>query len=112
MGAFIVHAPAFDDSGTLLRPVGHHGSWGVSSQQWEHLVRYCEGLGIARDAWPDCTRARLSARAIKDKCQWLETRLAMVEDRLVRSFVLDSGEPLLTLIRASLRDGELIAVMH
>ena len=112
MGAFIVHAPAFDDSGVLIRPVGHHGSWGVSGQQWEHLVRYCEGLGIARDAWPDCTAHRLTVRQIKDKCQWLETRLAMIEDRQVQSFVLDSGETLLADIRQALRDGQLIAITH
>jgi hypothetical protein len=112
MGAFIVHSPAFDDSGVLLRPVGHHGSWGVSSQQWEHLVRYCEALGITRDVWPDCTRGRLSVRQIRDKCQWLETRLAMIEDHKVQSFVLDSGERLLVSIREALRDGELIAITH
>jgi hypothetical protein len=112
MGAFIVHAPAFDDTGVLIRPVGQHGSWGVSGQQLEHLLRYCEGLGIARDAWPDCTRGRLSARQIKDKCQWLDTRLTMTDDRRVRSFVLDSGEPLLALIRDALRDGQMIAITH
>jgi hypothetical protein len=112
MGAFILHAPAFDDSGVLIRPVGHHGSWGVSGQQLEHLLRYCEGLGIARDAWPDCTRGRLSSREIKNRCQWLETRLAMTDDRQVQAFLLDSGEPLLAQIRDALRDGQMIAITH
>jgi len=112
MGAFILHAPAFDDSGVLIRAIGHHGSWGVSGQQLEHLMRYAEGLGIGRDAWPDCTAKRLSAREIKSRCQWLDARLAMIDDRQVQSFLLDSGEPLLARIRDVLREGQLIAITH
>lgn len=112
MGAFILHARAFDDKGVLIRPVGDHGSWGVSDQQLEHLFRCGEGLGIPRDAWPDGTRGPLSVREVTNKCQWLETRLDMVDDRRVESFMLDSGEPLLARIRQALRDGQLIAITH
>ena len=112
MGAFILHSPAFDDTGTLIRPIGHHGSWGVSGQQLEHLLHYCEGLGIARDVWPDCRRVRLSSREIKSRCELLAAQLGTVDPRKVHSFVLDSGEPLLTLIRQALRDGELLAITH
>ena len=46
MGAFIVYALAYDDSGSMIRPVGHSDGWGVTAEQLEKLYRYCEERGI------------------------------------------------------------------
>jgi hypothetical protein len=112
MGAFIVYAPAFDDRGMLIRPVGQSGSWGVSGAQWEQLQRYAETQGIGRDAWPDCTRVRLTTRQIADKNRWLHTRLSLLSDAQIGSFTLDSGEPILARIRDALNQGNLIVITH
>jgi hypothetical protein len=112
IGAFIVYAPAYDDGGVLVRPVGPSGSWGVSAEQLEQLFRYGESQGIGRDAWPDCTRAKLPARQIAEKNRWLQTRLSMLDEERITSFTLDSGEPILAKIRDAIRDGNLIVITH
>ena len=112
MAAFIVYAPAFDDSGVLMRPVGHSGGWGVTDEQLDHMFRWCEARGLGRHVWPDCTRARLTAWDVKGRNNSLEAGLSIIGEEQVNTFALDSGEPLLARIHTQLRAGNLIVITH
>ena len=112
MGAFIVYAPAYDDRGPLMRPVGNSGGWGVTFEQLEDLYSRCEQLGIGRDVWPDCTAGRLSMEEIRQRNGWLKTGISMLPEEQVRTFELDSGEPILKRIREAIKEGNLIVITH
>lgn len=112
MGAFIVYARAFDDSGSMIRPVGRSDGWGVTAEQLENLYRYCEEHGIGRYVWPDCTGVRLSIEEIQQRNSSLEAGLSMLDEEQVQSFTLDSGEKLLSRIKQVLDEGKLILITH